>query len=56
MVAGRTTDPGGRHDSFIRLPFTYPPDVLTEAVHRLPRAWADFRRHGPVPEQGHPLV
>ncbi|WP_329376907.1 PLP-dependent aminotransferase family protein [Streptomyces sp. NBC_01351] len=56
VVAGRTTDPSGRHDSFVRLPFTYPPDVLTEAVHRLARAWADFRRHGPAPEQGPPLV
>ncbi|MER6257118.1 PLP-dependent aminotransferase family protein [Streptomyces sp. NPDC001584] len=56
VVAGRTTDPSGRHDSFIRLPFTYPPDVLTEAVHRLTGAWSDFRRHGPAPEQGSPLV
>ncbi|MFI1447160.1 aminotransferase class I/II-fold pyridoxal phosphate-dependent enzyme [Streptomyces virginiae] len=56
VVAGRTTDPSGRHDSFIRLPFTYPADVLTEAVHRLTRAWGEFRRHGPVPEQGSPLV
>ncbi|MER6783015.1 MULTISPECIES: hypothetical protein [unclassified Streptomyces] len=55
-MAGRTTDPSGRHGSFIRLPLTYPPDVLTEAVHRLTRAWADFHRHGPVPEQAYPLV
>ncbi|MEV6400969.1 PLP-dependent aminotransferase family protein [Streptomyces sp. NPDC051907] len=56
VVAGRATDPSGGHDAYIRLPFTYPPDVLTEAVRRLTRAWADLRRHGPAPGPATPVV
>ncbi|MFI1153924.1 hypothetical protein [Streptomyces sp. NPDC020817] len=56
VVAGRTHrsqwPPRLLHPSSLHLP----PDVLTEAVHRLTRAWADFRRHGPVPEQAYPLA
>ncbi|TVL88610.1 PLP-dependent aminotransferase family protein [Streptomyces sp. SAJ15] len=56
VVPGRATDPSGRHDTYIRLPFTYPVDVLTEAVGRLARAWADLRRHGPTPGGSELLV
>lgn len=49
LVAGRSTDPTGAHDAYIRLPFTYPMDLLTEVVDRLDRAWSDFRRHGAPP-------
>jgi DNA-binding transcriptional MocR family regulator len=49
LVAGRSTDPTGGHDAYIRLPFTYPIDLLTEVVDRLDRAWSDFTRHGAPP-------
>lgn len=51
VVAGRAMDPTGRYDAYIRLPFSYPAELLDEAVDRLARAWDEFRRHGP-----HPLV
>jgi hypothetical protein len=41
------TDPSGKHDTFIRLPFTLAPEVLVELVNRLSRAWAELQRHGP---------
>lgn len=47
VVPGAVTDPSGKHDTFIRLPFTLEPDVLVELVHRLSRAWAELQRHGP---------
>jgi DNA-binding transcriptional MocR family regulator len=49
LVAGRSTDPSGAHDAYIRLPFTYPIDLLTEVVDRLVRAWSELRRHGAPP-------
>ncbi|KUJ65738.1 GntR family transcriptional regulator [Streptomyces albus subsp. albus] len=45
VVPGATMDPEGRHDSYIRLPYAFPADLLTEAVHRLAAAWAELRRH-----------
>ncbi|WP_026423544.1 PLP-dependent aminotransferase family protein [Actinokineospora inagensis] len=50
VVPGSTTDPSGHHDNYLRLPFTFPTDTLTELVRRLATAWADLQRHGPVTE------
>jgi hypothetical protein len=41
-------DPSGAHDSFLRLPFILPVQVLTELVARLARAWTELQRHGPA--------
>ncbi|HVK25371.1 MAG TPA: PLP-dependent aminotransferase family protein [Actinokineospora sp.] len=48
IVPGSATDPSGAHDGFIRLPYTFPVQVLTETVARLRRAWLELRRHGPT--------
>lgn len=45
VVPGAAMDPDGTHDSYIRLPYAFPADLLTEAVRRLTAAWADLRRH-----------
>ncbi|GLW89394.1 DNA-binding transcriptional regulator [Actinokineospora globicatena] len=47
-VPGSATDPTGAHDNHIRVPFTFPIEVITELVRRLATAWADLQRHGPV--------
>lgn len=39
VVPGAAMDTAGAHDSFIRLPFTFPEDTLTEVVARLAKAW-----------------
>jgi DNA-binding transcriptional MocR family regulator len=44
VVSGAATDPSGTHDNFIRFPFGFPDEVMTEIVHRLARAWAETRR------------
>jgi len=49
VVAGRAMDPSGSHDDHLRVPFSYPPEVLEDAVERLARAWRELRRHGPAP-------
>jgi DNA-binding transcriptional MocR family regulator len=49
VVAGRAMDPTGEHDDHLRLPFTYPDEVMADAVDRLARAWQELRRHGPAP-------
>jgi DNA-binding transcriptional MocR family regulator len=57
VVPGATMDPSGAYDSYIRLPFTFPDDVLTELVHRLCRAWTELQRHGsPTAGDLHPIV
>jgi DNA-binding transcriptional MocR family regulator len=43
VVPGRTTDPSGAWDDHLRLPFTYEPAVMTEAVRRLRTAWEELR-------------
>lgn len=48
IVPGSVTDPTGRHDSYLRLPYTFPADTLTELVARLTRAWSELMRHGPA--------
>lgn len=46
VVPGSATDPSGRHDNHIRLPFTLPEADLTELVTRLVTAWTALARHG----------
>jgi DNA-binding transcriptional MocR family regulator len=57
VVPGAAMDPSGAHDSYVRLPFTFPTDVLTELVHRLSKAWTELQRHGSAPgTEAHPVV
>ncbi|TCN35771.1 DNA-binding transcriptional MocR family regulator [Kribbella orskensis] len=49
VVAGRAMDPTGEHDDYLRVPFSYPVDVMDDAVDRMARAWQELRRHGPPP-------
>jgi DNA-binding transcriptional MocR family regulator len=57
VVPGAVMDPSGAHDSYLRLPFTFPVDILTELVERLRRAWTELQRHGPAtPTPLHPIV
>ncbi|WP_218917394.1 PLP-dependent aminotransferase family protein [Luteipulveratus mongoliensis] len=49
VVAGRAMDPTGAHDAYLRLPFTYSQERMTQAVDRLAAAWTELRRHGPGP-------
>lgn len=48
VVPGAAMDPDGTHDTHIRLPFTFPLDVLTELFHRLHAAWVELQQHGPA--------
>jgi hypothetical protein len=32
---------------YIRLPFTFPVQMLTELIGRLHKAWTELQRHGP---------
>ncbi|WP_198020136.1 aminotransferase-like domain-containing protein [Nocardioides sp. J54] len=43
VTPGRETDPTGAWDDHLRLPFTFPPDVMAEAVRRLAAADAEVR-------------
>ena len=56
VVAGRAMDPTGEHDDHLRVPFSYPDEVMTDAVDRLARAWHELRRLGPGPTAQRPLV
>jgi hypothetical protein len=50
-------DMSGAHASYVRLPFTFTTDVLTELVHRLSKAWTELQRHGSPPgTEAHPVV
>ena len=42
-------DPTGEHDEYLRVPFSYPAEVMDDAVDRMARAWQELRRHGPPP-------
>jgi DNA-binding transcriptional MocR family regulator len=44
VVPGATMDPSGAHDCYIRLPCTFPPEVLAEVVQRLRRSWDELQR------------
>jgi DNA-binding transcriptional MocR family regulator len=48
VVPGSATDPGGRHDDHIRVPFTLAEADVTELVRRLAAAWTELTRHGPA--------
>jgi len=37
-----------RHKA-LRVPFSYPDEVMADAVDRMARAWQELRRHGPAP-------
>jgi DNA-binding transcriptional MocR family regulator len=56
VVPGAVMDPSGAHDSYLRLPFTFPVEVLTELVGRLHRAWTELQRHGPAATPLQPVV
>ena len=56
VVPGHTTDPSGVHDSYIRLPYNFPHEVLVEVVERLARSWREFTRHGPLEAARLPVV
>jgi DNA-binding transcriptional MocR family regulator len=45
VVPGAAMDPSGAHDGHLRLPYTFPAEVLTEVVARLAAAWAELTRH-----------
>lgn len=42
VTPGRETDPTGAWDHHLRLPFTFAPEVMTEAVRRLAAAWREM--------------
>ncbi|MEU8118380.1 PLP-dependent aminotransferase family protein [Spirillospora sp. NPDC049024] len=42
VVPGSAMDPSGAHDGYLRLPFTFPTDVLTEVTVRLAAAWEEL--------------
>ncbi|URN09694.1 PLP-dependent aminotransferase family protein [Actinomadura madurae] len=42
VVPGAAMDPTGAHDRHLRLPYTFPADVLTEATARLAAAWDEL--------------
>jgi DNA-binding transcriptional MocR family regulator len=46
VTPGRETDPTGAWDDHLRLPFTFAPDMMTEAVRRLVAAYAQAARAG----------
>ncbi|GII80878.1 hypothetical protein Sru01_58600 [Sphaerisporangium rufum] len=48
VVPGGTTDPHGGHQNFIRVPYTFPPEVIGRLVDRLAAAWVEISRHGPI--------
>jgi DNA-binding transcriptional MocR family regulator len=54
VVPGRAMDPTGEHDDHLRVPFSYPAEVMSDAVDRLAAAWRELRRHGPAP--GVPMI
>uniref|UniRef100_UPI0039BEDA9F aminotransferase-like domain-containing protein n=1 Tax=Lentzea alba TaxID=2714351 RepID=UPI0039BEDA9F len=56
VVPGAAADPTGGHDNYLRLPFTFPEETLTELVRRLQRAWLELRRHGPESSSLSPSV
>jgi DNA-binding transcriptional MocR family regulator len=47
IVPGAAMDPDGGHDDHIRVPFTFPPEVIDTLVDRLAAAWADLPQHKP---------
>jgi DNA-binding transcriptional MocR family regulator len=56
VIPGHTMDPSGAHDSYIRLPYTFPETVTTEVVRRLAATWNELQRHGPSPAMPDHLI
>jgi hypothetical protein len=55
VTPGTAMDPSGTHDSYIRVPFTFPDGTLTKLAQRLQAAWDDLQRHArpdPLPNGG----
>lgn len=49
VTPGRETDPTGAWDDHLRLPFTFDPATMAEAVRRLAAAYAEMPRAGSAP-------
>jgi DNA-binding transcriptional MocR family regulator len=56
VIPGRAMDPSGLHDEFLRFPFCFPDEFLTEVVNRLNAAWCDLDRYGPCEARLAPVV
>jgi len=57
VLPGSALDPTGGSDDRLRIPFTAPPDELTEGVRRLAAAWSAYERLGTsAPASVHALV
>jgi DNA-binding transcriptional MocR family regulator len=48
LVAGSRFSPDGGLESFIRLPYTLPPDALRDGVRRLAASYASLTTGSPV--------
>ena len=48
VVPGAAMDPDGRDDTHLRVPFTYPAEMLHTLVDRLAAAWTRFDRRPPA--------
>jgi DNA-binding transcriptional MocR family regulator len=46
VLPGAGLDADGRSEQYVRIHFLAPPDQLSEAVHRLAKAWQDYRAPG----------
>jgi DNA-binding transcriptional MocR family regulator len=55
-IPGRSMDPSGAHDSFLRMPYCFTEEFMTEVVRRLATAWADLEQHGPWVPRLRPVV
>jgi DNA-binding transcriptional MocR family regulator len=55
-IPGRSMDPSGDHDSYLRIPYCFSPEFVTEVVLRLAAAWADLQQHGPWVPRLQPVV
>lgn len=55
-IPGRSMDPAGGHDSYLRMPYCFGDEFLDEVVVRLAAAWADLRQHGPWVPRLRPVV
>lgn len=57
VLSGGALDTTGGSDDRLRIPFTAPPEELTEGVRRLAVAWSAYERLGPLaPASMHALV
>ncbi|WP_166345323.1 hypothetical protein [Phytoactinopolyspora limicola] len=42
VVPGAAMDPTGEHDNYVRIPYTFSPNTLTDLVRRLESAWTEL--------------